>query len=147
MKSTLLLSIRPRFVDGILQGVKRVELRRRLPRIGANDTVLIYATVPTAALVGFFTVESVNRLPLRTLWRQVRDIASVTRAEYLDYFDGLDEGVGIFISDAVPFSHPIPLSELRRLGSEFLPPQGFRYISPSGLELLRLGCLRHKAAA
>ena len=147
MKSTLLLSIRPRFADGILAGIKRVELHRRLPRVGAEDTVVIYATAPTAAVVGVFKVESVQRLPIGPLWRQVRDIAGVTRSEYLDYFAGLADGVGIFISDAVPFSRPLPLGELRRLWPGFHPPQGFRYLDEKAMELLRPVSLERPAAA
>lgn len=136
MKSTLLLSIRPRFADGILAGVKRVELRRRLPRVGAQDNVVIYVTAPTMAVVGFFVVEGVSRLPLRPLWRRVRDIAGVRRAEYLDYFDGLAEGVGIFIGETERFSRPLPLGELRLLWPGFHPPQSFRYLDNGAVDLL-----------
>lgn len=149
MKSTLLLSIRPRFAEGILAGVKRVELRRRLPRVGPQDTVLIYATVPTMAVIGFFVVEGLVRLPLGPLWRRVRDIAGVTRAEYLDYFDGLTEGVGIFIGEIQRFSRPLSLAELRLLWPGFQPPQGFRYLDNEALDLLRSvsGSPRRRVAA
>jgi predicted transcriptional regulator len=142
-----MLSIRPRFADAILASVKRVELRRRLPRVAVNDAVVIYATVPIAAVVGVFTVESVQRLPLGPLWHQVRDIAGVTRAEYLDYFHGLAHGVGIFIADAERFSRPLPLAELRALWSGFHPPQGFRYLDAADLDSLRLACVERRIAA
>jgi predicted transcriptional regulator len=134
MKSTLLLSVHPRFAEGILAGKKRVELRRRLPRLA--DTVVLYATSPTMALVGSFTVQSVVRLPLGLLWRQVRDVAGVTRAEYLNYFDGLTQGVGIFVGDTERFSRPLPLAELRALWPGFHPPQGFQYLGDETLDLL-----------
>jgi predicted transcriptional regulator len=134
MKSTLLLSIHPHYADGILAGVKRVELRRRLPRIAAGDAVVIYATVPTTAVVGFFTVESVERLPLGPLWRRVRDVAGVTRAEYLAYFDGLVEGVAIFVRKAQRLSQPLPLRQLRALWPGFHPPQGFRYLDAGAVD-------------
>lgn len=137
MKSTLLLSIHPRFAEGILAGVKRVELRRRLPRVETQDAVVMYATVPTKAIVGSFTVESVARLPLRALWRRVRDNAGVTRAEYLDYFDGVAEGVGIFVGNVEEFNRPVPLAEVRSLWPGFRPPQGFCYMEKGVLELLR----------
>ena len=123
MKSTLLLSIHPRFADGILAGVKRVELHRRLPRIRTDDAVVIYATVPTSAVVGFFTVEGLERLPLGPLWRRVRDVAGVTRAEYLDYFAGLAEGVGIFVGEAERFRRPLPLRARRRFGRASIRPK------------------------
>lgn len=136
MKSTLLLSIHPKFADGILSGIKRVELRRRMPRIGSQDTVIVYETVPTKAVVGFFVVESVERLPLSQLWRKVRNVAGVTRTEFFDYFNGLTEGVAIFVGDVERFSQPLPLAELRVLWPDFHPPQGFRYLDDEALETL-----------
>jgi predicted transcriptional regulator len=132
----LLVSVRPRFAEAILSGTKRVELRRRTPRIGHSETVLVYATVPTAALVGAFEVETVQRLPLDDLWRRVKDIAEVTRDEFTDYFQGLTEGVGIFVTSTMRFEHPVPLAELRRLWKGFHPPQGFRYIESCDLNRL-----------
>ena len=108
---------------------------------------MIYATVPTTAVVGFFTVESVERLPLGPLWRRVRDIASVTRTEYRNYFEGLAEGVGIFIGDVVRFRRPLPLVELRAFWPDFHPPQGFRYLDAGAIELLRSMCSSRKIAA
>lgn len=108
---------------------------------------MIYATVPTTAVVGFFMVKSVERLPLGPLWRRVRDIAGVTRTEYRNYFEGLAEGVGIFIGDALRFSRPIPLTELRAFWPGFHPPQGFRYLDSGAIGLLRSVCSSRKIAA
>lgn len=136
MRSTLLLSIRPRFVDGILAGTKKVELRRRLPRLVQVDRVLIYSTAPVMAVVGFFAVERVERQPLPQLWHRVRDIAGITKVEFDDYFSGLCDGVGIYISKVEPFVEPVNLACLRQLWTDFTPPQGFRYILGSELQSL-----------
>ena len=127
MRSTLLVSVHPRFAEAILSGRKRVELRRRMPRVGRSETVLLYATVPCAALVGSFEVGEVLREPLRDLWQRVKGIAEVTRGEYADYFRGLTEGVGIFVASASRLEYPIPLCQLRQVWQGFHPPQGFRY--------------------
>ncbi|MHB1035016.1 MAG: hypothetical protein ACYC35_15220 [Pirellulales bacterium] len=129
-----MLSVHPRFANGILAGTKRVELRRRSPRVA--DAVVLYATSPVKAVVGAFTIESIVRLPLGLLWRQVRGIAEVTRAEYLDYFNGLTEGVGIFVGHVVSLDRPVPLPELRRLWPGFHPPQGFQYLGDSEYKML-----------
>ena len=147
MKSTLLLSVHPRFVEAIFAGTKRVELRRRLPRLAEHGRAVVYATSPTMALVGSFNVENVVRMPLGPLWRQVRAVAGITRAEYLDYFDGLTEGVGIFIGDVDRFCLPIGLSTLRSLWCDFDPPQGFRYLDDSAMRLLGSFSAGRKAAA
>ena len=70
MKSTLLLSVHPRFADGILAGTKRVELRRKFPHVPKNAKVFIYETSPTMAIVGSFGIESVVRLELELLWHK-----------------------------------------------------------------------------
>lgn len=136
MRSTLLVSVHPRFAEAILSGRKRVELRRRMPSIGRSETVLLYATVPCGALVGSFQVDEVLREPLPELWQRVKGIAEVTREEYADYFRGLTEGVGIFVASARRLEYPVPLSELRRVWKGFHPPQGFRYITNHDLDRL-----------
>src|SRR5512136_2806234 len=101
----LLLSIHPRYVDAILSGTKRVEHRRQRPRL-ASGQALIYATSPRKALVANFRVASVVRAPLAELWRSVRDVAGVSRGEFDAYFEGLKEGVGIWITDVVELAEP-----------------------------------------
>ena len=137
-RSTLLVSVRPRFAEAILSGSKRVELRRRMPRVDPSDLVLVYATVPSAAVVGAFEVETVLRLPLDRLWRRVKNMATVTEKEYAGYYRGLAEGVGIFVASMTRFENPVPLAELRRVWKGFHPPQGFRYISSCDIDRLNL---------
>lgn len=126
----LLLSIHPSYVDAILRGEKKVELRRRRPRIECGQA-LIYATSPRMELAGSFRVGSVVRAPLCMLWQSVRDIAGVSKAEFDSYFDGLDCGVAIHIQSPVRFRDAVPLDSLRAAWPGFQPPQGFRYVEPT----------------
>lgn len=126
----LLLSIHPRFANAIFAGMKKVELRRRAPRLAQGDEVLVYSTVPTAAVIGSFTVNEVIKVRLEPLWRRTRGIAAVTRDEFRSYFEGLETGVGICVGQVRPFQSPISLWALRNLWPGFQPPQGFRYLTP-----------------
>lgn len=121
-----------------MSGTKRVELRRHMPRVGSSDTVLLYATVPDAVLVGMFEIQTIQQLPLDRLWRRVKSISGVTRDEFVGYFHGLTEGVGILVASTTRFRHPVPLTELRQVWKGFHPPQGFRYITSE--DLCRLNC-------
>ncbi len=118
-----------------------------MPRVAEGGTVLIYETVPTKAVVGFFTVKKVVRLPLPTLWSLARGNAELTKEEFLSYFDGLTEGAGILVRKAVRFSRPIDLAELRTLWPGFQPPQGFRYLNDEALQSLyaKTECKRRAA--
>lgn len=125
----LLLSIHPRYADAIFAGTKTVELRRRAPRIAKGDEVLVYSTIPTAAVIGTFTVENVTETRLEPLWRRARGTAAVTREQFHSYFDGLETGIGIWVGQVRPFQSPISLWSLRNLWPGFHPPQGFRYLT------------------
>lgn len=127
----LLLSIHPRFANAIFDGKKTVELRRRVPKLTRGDRVVVYATVPTAKVIGTFTVDSVVSNDLKSLWLETHVTAAVTKTEFDDYFRGLENGVGIRVGQKMRFPTPIPLSLLRELWPGFHPPQGFRYLSES----------------
>jgi predicted transcriptional regulator len=138
----LLLSIRPRFVDSILAGEKRVELRRKCPRVNCRQAI-IYATSPRMELVATFRIESIIKGSLPMLWQSVRGRAGVTRQEFDRYFMGLAAGVGIEIGAVVQFD-PVPLDDLRTAWEGFHPPQGFRYLDRSDLN--RVAGLRRLVA-
>ena len=65
----MILSLRPRFADAILGGVKTVELRRTEPRIRVPTLALLYATTPVRALLGTCIVTSVESGRLAALWQ------------------------------------------------------------------------------
>jgi predicted transcriptional regulator len=137
----LLLSIKPKYVDLILTGEKRVELRRLRPRIDSGPA-LIYASSPRMELVASFRIVSVLRAPLGLLWQSVREVAGVTRKEFDAYFDGQQTGIAIRIADVAEFREPIPLADIRAAWKGFHPPQVFRYVEAS--HVAKLG--RRRAA-
>jgi predicted transcriptional regulator len=134
----VLLSIHPQFVEKILLGEKRVELRRRKPRIDTGDAVLIYSTNPVGKLAGMACVDSVVTLSVSSLWSQVRGCAGVSRSDFDTYFSGLEQGIGIFLTDTIRFRKPIPLWRLRQLWPGFHPPQSFRYFDWQQVAMLRI---------
>lgn len=140
----LLLSIHPRHVKAILSGDKRVELRRRRPRISQGEA-LIYSTAPQMELVATFQIQSVARQPLKLLWQSVRDIAGISRQQFDDYFCGVDAGVSIRIADVKELRRPISLNELRDAWPGFQPPQGFLYLDHAEIARLGIGIFRNAA--
>ena len=62
-----LMSIHPEYANAILAGRKTVEFRKR--PIGDDVThVIVYATAPTGAVVGAFTVTGQDTTSLTRLW-------------------------------------------------------------------------------
>jgi predicted transcriptional regulator len=132
----LFLSIRPKFVAKIFAGRKRVELRRRKPRLQDGDLVAIYATAPRCELVGLARVVGIQQGTPGNLWRTVKADAAVNRQEYDSYFEGSERAIGIVLEEPVEFQNPAPLEQLRDAWPGFRPPQGFCYLTPQQIELI-----------
>ncbi|XGV94915.1 MAG: ASCH domain-containing protein [Leptolyngbya sp. BL-A-14] len=132
----LLLSIRPKYADKIFGGIKEVELRRTRPRLCEGDLVIVYASSPKKALIGTFEVERIIQKPLNELWREVQGKASISYEDFCCYYEGLSVGCGIFLDNTHYFNKPIELERLRREWDNFRPPQSYRYLKPSEINLV-----------
>jgi predicted transcriptional regulator len=117
-----LLSVHPRFANAILSGEKRVELRR-VPFSNEVEHVLVYATSPLKVIVGWFSVEGVDRDRPSRLWRRYGSLAAVSRKEFMRYFDGVILGAAILIGESRPLPSPVALADLHIDGA----PRNFRY--------------------
>jgi predicted transcriptional regulator/DNA-binding XRE family transcriptional regulator len=133
----VVLSIRPRYTEKILEGRKTVELRRRFPVSAPGGTVAyIYATSPIRAMVGFAEIKDVLKLPVDQLWAEFEDTAFIVKPDFDNYFKGLEFGFALLFEDVKSFSRAIPLDELReRFGFE--APQSYLYASRDLRKALR----------
>ncbi|MEU4394992.1 ASCH domain-containing protein [Kribbella sp. NPDC023855] len=136
--SALLLSLRPRFAEAILNGSKTIEIRRRPVRAPAGTPLILYASSPTMAVVGTAVLADVLVLTPHTAWRRYRESLGVTWSEFMDYLEGAPAAHLLRVTDAKELDQPIPLQVLRRT-TRFNPPQSFRYVAPTDpLQLRRL---------
>ena len=126
---SLLISIRPKYADQIFNGQKKVELRRVKPRVSSGDTVLVYVTSPTKALLGAFEVDKVVESSPNRLWSKVANIAGISKEEFIDYYEGTEKAYGIFIKKSWHLETPLALSNLKTKWENFHPPQSYRYVS------------------
>ncbi len=133
----VLVSIQPTYASKIIDGAKSVELRRRFPEIADSDTrLLIYSTSPIQAIIGYGIIDSVQRMSVSQLWRCYAGAACIERSSFNRYFDGLEDGYAILLSEVRRFKNSISVERLRkRFG--FVPPQSFRYIPPEYRALFR----------
>ena len=61
----VLLSIKPKYVKGIMNGNKRYEFRRSIFRCREDiELVYIYSTSPVKKIVGVFTIKSIDIIDL-----------------------------------------------------------------------------------
>jgi len=127
-----LISLEERFAEGILNGEKLVELRRRPMRLNAGTTVWMYVKVPVREVIGSAQVRSVHTLAPQTLWRKYGDVSGLSRAEFFDYFSGVERGFVLVLDNPVRLNNPVPLERLRILTDGFQPPQFFQHLATNG---------------
>ncbi len=132
----ILLSLRPRYAQAILDGAKTVELRRT--RISAPDgtLVILYATAPIRSVVG--TTKLAGRFigtPVQ-VWTYCGSRTGLTKREYDDYFRGADLATALLLAAPRPLDAWHSLAELRESQPSFRPPQSFRYVADQDPVLL-----------
>lgn len=136
MNRSILLSIKPEFVDLIFSGQKTVELRRVVPKnVSIETEIIIYASSPTQCIVGRATVKKVEAHPLEQLWTKIGHKSGITFDYFLEYFNGKDIGYGLVLKDIERFTNPYHLTSLREQ-LDFYPPQSYMYTSPELLEII-----------
>lgn len=125
----ILLSLRPRFAEAILDGSKTVELRRTRLLAPPGTPLVLYASSPVMSVVGIATLAAVETASPELIWRRHRRRVGLDRAEYDAYFDGAGAATALSIESPRRLDTPHELSALRA-ETGFRPPQSYRYLSP-----------------
>ena len=142
MSNNLLISVRPKFAIRIMSGKKIVELRRLRPKASSGDNLLFYISSPDKSLGAIAKIQKITNSSLDILWEEVKEKASVTHEEFLNYFEGKESGYAIYFSNIEKFHNPIELTNIQKLIPGFTAPQTFRYFSANELTtILSVSCL------
>lgn len=122
----VVMSVRPRYAEAIMDGRKKVEFRKR-PLASDVSVVWVYATAPVQRIIGCFEVDATVTAPPGDLWRQFASVGAIDRADFDRYYAGSSVGSGICIGNVVRLEVPAPIQELLPSG---VPPQSFAYVEP-----------------
>lgn len=119
----LLLSIKPEYVEKILQGTKKFEYRKRLAKEDVS-VIYIYSTSPSMKVVA--SVQVIGRLSASptALWEKTKAAAGISRAKYRDYFQGCKTAYAYELGEVEIFESEKNLSDF---GID-TAPQSFVYI-------------------
>lgn len=133
---TLLISIKPEFVDLIFNGQKTVELRKALPKnLPLNTEIVIYASSPTKSIVGRAYVKKIETSEPNALWQKLGHKTGVSVDYFNSYFTGKTKGYGIVLEKVERFAEPLSLYFLRNK-INFYPPQSFMYAREELMECI-----------
>jgi predicted transcriptional regulator len=131
----LLLSIRPRFAESIVAGTKRAEIRRQRLGVQAGTPVIIYATLPVAAVIGTARIAEVTEGTPAEMWALHKTQVGLNRAEFDSYLEGAATACILLLADARRLTTPLTLEQLRTTEA-FQPPQSYLYLTRSRLHKL-----------
>ena len=120
----LLLSIKPKYVDAILAGTKRVEYRTRIRKDPEVTTALIYRSGDLKKIVAEFTIGGIIEGSPEQVWEQTKEFGGIEKQDYFRYFAYRNKAYAYQICNIVIYQEAIPLSSI---GIE-KAPMSFMYI-------------------
>jgi len=121
----LLLSIKPKYVEAIINGTKKFEFRKVGLRKRNLTKVFIYSTSPVKKIVGTFEVGKIIAAHPEKLWKELKDYSGLNREEFFAYFRKKNKGVAIQIKNLTIFDRPL---DTETIIPDFVPRQSFQYV-------------------
>ncbi|NOK19405.1 hypothetical protein [Corallococcus carmarthensis] len=132
-RAVVLLPIQPRYATPILEGLKRVEFRKRAFRREVSH-VVVYSSSPVKQVVGFFDILGIDEAPPAQLWRRYSRVGAILKEDYDQYFSRCEGGVAIQVGKVHVFAKPFPLGDI---SPELRAPQSYAYLSSHAFTKIR----------
>jgi predicted transcriptional regulator len=129
MSKFLFISIKPEYANKIISKQKTIELRKNRPNVKKGDYVLIYATVPVKAVIGFGKIKNIIETSPDNMWKENSDKLGIKKEAFDKYYTDTNRAIGIEISSICKFEFGFLLTKIKELHPSFSPPQTYRYIS------------------
>jgi len=113
---TIILSIKPYWINKIISGEKTFELRKKIPI--NTSKIIIYATAPISKIIGIIYPGKIIHTDIFSLYEITKCKTGATDDEFLDYFCNKEKGYAVEIKKIKLFKNQYRIKN---------PPQNFRY--------------------
>ena len=124
----LLLSLKPLYADRVFEGLKTVELRRRIASQIKDRDVFVYVSSPVMRLRGGFRVGDFWHGTPEEIWTKVSEFAHINKQDFDTYFEGQAFAYAFEITEVWEFRESVGLDALRKEFPKFVVPQSWRYV-------------------
>ena len=122
---SVLLSIKPKYVEEIENGSKQYEFRRVIFKKDTKE-IYVYATAPIKQIVGKICIDKIIEDTPTNLWNKYKKNAGIDEQDFFNYFSGKGIGYAIKIKSFESFKNPVnPYNE----NPNFVPPQSYAYMN------------------
>ena len=131
----LFIAVKPEYANKLISGKKDIELRKMKPNVQPGDYVIIYASAPVKAVVGFGKVKTIIICNPQEMWNKHSGRLGIDIQRFNSYYNGYTKAIGIEF-EMIKAVAPIVLSELRDVDPNFHPPQIYRYVTNNDIALV-----------
>lgn len=131
----ILVSIDGKYVSKLLNGTKKVELRRRPINVPEGSRVWIYSKIPEGRVNAMGVVSRIYKGAPHNIWERYHHVSGIDKSDFLNYFDGTEEGCAIEFEYVRALEDSISLETLRSELKRFQPPQFFKFLLEDSAEL------------
>lgn len=121
--SSILMSIKPEFVESILSGEKEYEFRKRVCKRKV-EKIYIYSTVPVQRIVAEADVEAILIETPTRLWEITHREAGIDKVFFDKYFEDREEAVAYKLTNVKKYRKPKMLQDL----GVKTAPQSYQYV-------------------
>ncbi len=120
----VLLSVKPKYAEKILEGEKKYEFRRAIFKNQNIEKVYIYSSSPVSKIVAAFEIEKILKDSPEKIWTLCQKYAGISKKDFFNYFKNSNAAYAIEMENIEVFKKPIdPFNEFKN----FKPPQSFYY--------------------
>ena len=121
--SSILMSIKPEYVNKIFSGEKKYEYRKRKCK-QKIDRIVVYSSSPVQKVVGELKIKQVLCDNKNTIWNKTNKYCGTSKNKYDNYFKDCENAVAYEIEKAILYDNPKYLSDY----SIKTAPQSYVYI-------------------
>ena len=121
--STILMSIKPIYVNKIFALEKKYEYRKTLCKQQINK-IIVYSTNPIKKVVGELIIKQVLYDKKEIIWNKTNKYSGVTKDKYDNYFNNCDYAVAYEIEKVIVYDKPKELKDYNIKKA----PQSYIYI-------------------
>ena len=108
----LLLPIRPKYVNQILAGTKKVEYRTKIRKDALVNQILIYQSCDVRKVVGEFRISGIIQGTPDQVWNATKNVGGISEESFFKYFKNKETAYAYQISDLIFYDKPISLEDL-----------------------------------
>ena len=121
--SAMLLSIKPRYARGILEGKKRYEFRKNKPKRSVTR-IVVDVTPPKQRGGGKATIDEILEGSTDEIWSITKGFAGITKQFFSSYYAGRGKAIAYKLTEVTVYETPKDLSDFGVARA----PQSFTYL-------------------